>query len=54
MSESRAASPSSRQPTPRSGAAERLAHSFGFDDVDPDEKAGLVRGVFDAWRPATT
>jgi len=27
--------------------ADRLAHSFGYRDVDPDAKAGLVRGVFD-------
>ena len=27
-------------------AAERLARSFGFDDVAPDAKAGLVRDVF--------
>ena len=28
-------------------AARRLAGSFGFRDVDPTAKAGLVRGVFD-------
>ena len=27
--------------------ADRLARSFGFTEVDPDAKAGLVRGVFD-------
>lgn len=27
--------------------ADRLARSFGYKDVDPDAKAGLVRGVFD-------
>ena len=29
------------------GSARRLAGSFGFSDVDPTAKAGLVRGVFD-------
>ncbi len=38
---------------PQSGAqkvvaAERLAGSFGFQDVAPERKAGLVRGVFDS------
>ncbi len=28
--------------------ADRLARSFGFKDVDPDAKAGMVRGVFDS------
>jgi demethylmenaquinone methyltransferase/2-methoxy-6-polyprenyl-1,4-benzoquinol methylase len=46
MSESRAASPSSRQPASGNGAAETLARSFGFDEVDPDDKATLVRDVF--------
>lgn len=27
--------------------ADRLAHSFGFEDIDPAAKAGRVRGVFD-------
>ena len=31
---------------PARAAAERLARSFGFDDVAPEAKAGLVRDVF--------
>ena len=30
-----------------SEAADRLAQSFGYREVDPEAKAGLVRGVFD-------
>src|SRR5919206_125782 len=32
---------------PARSAAERLARSFGYAEVDPSAKAGLVRGVFD-------
>jgi demethylmenaquinone methyltransferase/2-methoxy-6-polyprenyl-1,4-benzoquinol methylase len=32
---------------PARSAAERLARSFGFAEVDPSAKSGLVRGVFD-------
>ena len=46
MSQSHAASPTSRQPASASEAADALARSFGFDEVEPDDKAGLVRDVF--------
>src|SRR5919205_1437247 len=32
---------------PARSAAERLGRSFGFAEIDPMAKAGLVRGVFD-------
>src|SRR5436853_4072754 len=32
---------------PARSAAELLARSFGFAEVDPSAKSGLVRGVFD-------
>lgn len=50
MSEPSAASPSTRRRDrdgdPVQAAAERLARSFGYAEVDPTEKAGLVRDVF--------
>src|SRR5438552_13203017 len=36
-----------RRRRPKSGAMSDSAASFGFRDVDPGEKPGLVRGVFD-------
>jgi demethylmenaquinone methyltransferase / 2-methoxy-6-polyprenyl-1,4-benzoquinol methylase len=33
---------------PASGPADALARSFGFEEVDPAAKAGLVKGVFDS------
>jgi demethylmenaquinone methyltransferase/2-methoxy-6-polyprenyl-1,4-benzoquinol methylase len=32
---------------PASAAADRLAASFGYEAVEPERKAGLVRGVFE-------
>ena len=32
---------------PARAAADRLARSFGFDEIEPEEKAQRVRGVFD-------
>jgi demethylmenaquinone methyltransferase/2-methoxy-6-polyprenyl-1,4-benzoquinol methylase len=48
MSEPRSASPPERgdQADPSREAAERLARSFGFDEVDPDAKAARVGDVF--------
>ena len=44
MSERRAASEAGVSPEQ---AAEALAHSFGFEPVDPADKAARVRGVFE-------
>ena len=44
MSEPRSASPST--PDPAKAAADRLAHSFGFEPVEPDAKAQRVHEVF--------
>jgi demethylmenaquinone methyltransferase / 2-methoxy-6-polyprenyl-1,4-benzoquinol methylase len=33
---------------PASGPADALARSFGFEEVAPEAKAGLVKGVFDS------
>jgi demethylmenaquinone methyltransferase/2-methoxy-6-polyprenyl-1,4-benzoquinol methylase len=33
---------------PASGPADALARSFGFEEVEPEAKAGLVKGVFDS------
>jgi demethylmenaquinone methyltransferase / 2-methoxy-6-polyprenyl-1,4-benzoquinol methylase len=38
--------PAAASPPPSPGAAERLARSFGYAEVEPDEKAGRVRDVF--------
>ena len=47
MSEPPAASPSETAPAdPARAAADRLAHSFGFDAIDPEDKALRVRDVF--------
>jgi demethylmenaquinone methyltransferase/2-methoxy-6-polyprenyl-1,4-benzoquinol methylase len=48
MSEPRTASPSSRAPDadPARAAADRLARSFGYDEIDPQEKSSRVREVF--------
>ena len=47
MSEDRPASPgASGAVDPARAAADRLARSFGFDEVAPGEKADLVRDVF--------
>ena len=45
MSQDRPASAEGSVGTARA-AAERLARSFGFDEVAPEEKAGRVRDVF--------
>lgn len=47
MSDPRSATPPPGDDTvPARAAAERLARSFGFDEVDPAEKAQRVRDVF--------
>ena len=47
MSEQRPARPRQRDGEPARAAADRLARSFGFDEVDPGAKAARVRDVFD-------
>jgi demethylmenaquinone methyltransferase / 2-methoxy-6-polyprenyl-1,4-benzoquinol methylase len=49
MSEDRPASPSPGGPAAE--AADRLARSFGFEEVAPEEKSSLVRGVFSRVAP---
>ena len=46
MREDRPASPAGNAALDPKAAADRLAHSFGFDEVAPEEKAGRVRDVF--------
>ena len=46
MSEQRPASPDAPGPLDPKAAADRLARSFGFDEVAPEDKALRVRDVF--------
>jgi demethylmenaquinone methyltransferase/2-methoxy-6-polyprenyl-1,4-benzoquinol methylase len=48
MSEPQAASPTSPRDggDPARAAAERLSRSFGYDEIDPEEKSSRVREVF--------